>query len=145
MARKKILVVDDEPKVGDLVRAYLEKDGYDVITAYDGKSAVEMTRNRKPDLIILDLNLPEMDGLQVCRTIRTFSPVPIIMVTARDEEVDKIVGLQLGADDYVTKPFSPRELAARVSAVLRRYSEGPRESSRITSGDLTLDLERHEV
>jgi len=145
MARKKILVVDDEAKVGDLVRAYLEKDGYDVMLAYNGKTAVEMTRSRKPDLVILDLNLPEMDGLQVCRTVRTFSSVPIIMVTARDEEVDKIIGLQIGADDYVTKPFSPRELAARVSAVLRRYSEEPRESSRIMSGDLALDLEKHEA
>ena len=102
-------------------------------------------RSRKPDLIILDLNLPEIDGLQICRTIRTFSSVPVIMVTARDEEVDKIVGLQLGADDYVTKPFSPRELAARVGAVLRRYAGNSREGSKVMAGDISLDTERHEV
>lgn len=145
MARRKVLVVDDELKVADLIKAYLEKDGYDVILAGDGKTAVNRARKEKPDLIVLDLNLPEMDGLEVFRSVRTFTDVPVIMVTARDEEVDKIVGLQLGADDYVTKPFSPRELAARVGAVLRRYSEGTKSASRILTGDLLVDLERHEV
>jgi DNA-binding response OmpR family regulator len=145
MARRRIMVVDDEPKVADLIRAYLEKDGYEVILAADGITAVDKTRKEKPDLIVLDLNLPEMDGIEVFRTIRTFSDLPVIMVTARDEEVDKIVGLQLGADDYVTKPFSPRELAARVGAVLRRYSEGSKSTTRILSGDLQFDFERHEV
>ena len=124
MARSKVLLVDDEPKVCELIKAYLIKDDYDVIVAADGKAAIEQAQRHKPDLILLDLNLPELDGLEVCRTIRKQSNVPIIMLTARDEETDKIVGLELGADDYVTKPFSPRELAARVSAVLRRYREG---------------------
>ena len=145
MARKKILVVDDEPKVAELIKAYLEKDGYEVLLAADGKRAIDNARVQKPDLIVLDLNLPEVDGIEVFRSVRTFSNIPVIMVTARDDEVDKIVGLQLGADDYVTKPFSPRELAARVSAVLRRYSEGTKSSSKIISGDLQLDFERHEV
>ena len=145
MARKKILVVDDEPKVCDLIKAYLEKDGYEVILAGDGKSAVEKARSHKPDLIVLDLNLPVMDGIEVFRTIRAISDIPVIMVTARDDEVDKIVGLQLGADDYVTKPFSPRELAARVAAVLRRYAEGSKASARLLTGDLLVDFDRHEV
>jgi len=145
MARRKILVVDDEPKVGELIKAYLEKDGYDVLLSGDGRDAVEKARSQKPDLIALDLNLPEMDGIEVFRSVRTFSDVPVIMVTARDDEVDRIVGLQLGADDYVTKPFSPRELAARVGAVLRRYSEGTKNASRIVSGELQVDFERHEV
>lgn len=145
MARRKILVVDDEPKVCDLIKAYLEKDGYEVILAGDGRSAVEKARALKPDLIVLDLNLPEMDGLEVFRTVRAVSDIPVIMVTARDDEVDKIVGLQLGADDYMAKPFSPRELAARVTAVLRRYSEGTRASSRLLTGDLLVDFDRYEV
>jgi DNA-binding response OmpR family regulator len=145
MARRKILVVDDEPKVCDLIKAYLEKDGYEVILAGDGKSAVEKARSHKPDLIVLDLNLPVMDGMEVFRTVKAISDIPVIMVTARDDEVDKIVGLQLGADDYVTKPFSPRELAARVAAVLRRYAEGPKASARLLTGDLLVDFERHEV
>jgi DNA-binding response OmpR family regulator len=145
MARRKILVVDDEPKVCDLIKAYLEKDGYEVILAGDGKSAVEKARSYKPDLIVLDLNLPVMDGMEVFRTVKAISDIPVIMVTARDDEVDKIVGLQLGADDYVTKPFSPRELAARVAAVLRRYAEGTKASTRLLTGDLQVDFDRHEV
>ncbi|MDD5168254.1 MAG: response regulator transcription factor, partial [Syntrophales bacterium] len=111
----------------------------------DGKDAVEKSRSYKPDLLVLDLNLPEMDGIEVFKAVHTFSDMPVIMVTARDDEVDKIVGLQLGADDYVTKPFSPRELAARVGAVLRRYAEGVRSTTRIISGDLQVDFDRHEV
>ncbi|MGA2159429.1 MAG: response regulator transcription factor [Dehalococcoidia bacterium] len=145
MAVKTVLVVDDEPKVCELIKAYLEKDGYETIIASDGNSAVELARGRRPDLVVLDLNLPEMDGLETFRNIRTFSDVPVIMVTARDDEVDKIVGLQLGADDYVTKPFSPRELAARVAAVLRRYSEGPKAVTKLAVGDLHVDFDRHEV
>ena len=145
MARRKILVVDDEPKVCELIKAYLEKDGYEVILAGDGKSAVEKARSYKPDLIVLDLNLPVMDGMEVFRTVKAISDIPVIMVTARDDEVDKIVGLQLGADDYVTKPFSPRELAARVAAVLRRYAEGTKASTRLLTGDLLVDFDRHEV
>ena len=145
MARSKILLVDDEPKVCELIKAYLVKDGYDVIIAADGKTAIEQAQRHKPDLILLDLNLPELDGLEVCRTIRRQSNVPIIMLTARDEETDKIVGLELGADDYVTKPFSPRELVARVSAVLRRYREGLKQDKQIVAGEIRLDLEEYKA
>jgi DNA-binding response OmpR family regulator len=145
MARNKILLVEDEPKVCELIKAYLVKDGYDVTIAGDGKTAIEQAQLYKPDLILLDLNLPELDGLEVCRTIRKQSNVPIIMLTARDEEVDKVVGLEIGADDYVTKPFSPRELAARVGAVLRRYREGLKKGEQIVSGELRLDTEKHEA
>ena len=115
-----ILVVDDEPKIVKLAQDYLEKNGYRVASAGDGKTALAAFRHQKPDLVVLDLNLPGMDGLDVCRAIRRESDVPIIMLTARVEEVDRLVGLELGADDYITKPFSPRELVARVKAVLRR-------------------------
>ncbi|HEX7364594.1 MAG TPA: response regulator transcription factor [Dehalococcoidia bacterium] len=145
MARNKILLVEDEPKVCELIKAYLVKDGDDVVIAGDGKTAIEQAQLYKPDLILLDLNLPELDGLEVCRTIRKQSNVPIIMLTARDEEVDKVVGLEIGADDYVTKPFSPRELAARVSAVLRRYREGLKKGEQIVCGELRLDADKHEA
>ena len=145
MARSKILLVDDETKVCELIKAYLVKDGYDVIIAADGKTAIEQAQRHKPDLILLDLNLPELDGLEVCRTIRRQSNVPIIMLTARDEETDKIVGLELGADDYVTKPFSPRELVARVSAVLRRYREGLKQDKQIVAGEIRLDSEEYKA
>jgi DNA-binding response OmpR family regulator len=145
MARNKILLVEDEPKVCELIKAYLVKDGYDVTIAGDGRNAIEQAQLYKPDLILLDLNLPELDGLEVCRTIRKQSNVPIIMLTARDEEVDKVVGLEIGADDYITKPFSPREMAARVSAVLRRYREGLKKGEQIVSGELRLDQEKHEA
>jgi two-component system alkaline phosphatase synthesis response regulator PhoP len=145
MARNKILLVEDEPKVCELIKAYLVKDGDDVVIAGDGRTAIEQAQLYKPDLILLDLNLPELDGLEVCRTIRKQSNVPIIMLTARDEEVDKVVGLEIGADDYVTKPFSPRELAARVGAVLRRYREGLKKGEQIVSGELRLDADKHEA
>jgi two-component system alkaline phosphatase synthesis response regulator PhoP len=145
MSRSKILLVDDESKVCELIKAYLVKDGYDVIIAADGKTAIEQAQRHKPDLILLDLNLPELDGLEVCRTIRRQSNVPIIMLTARDEETDKIVGLELGADDYITKPFSPRELVARVSAVLRRYREGLKQGKEIVAGEIRLDSEEYEA
>ncbi len=148
MARGKILVVDDEPKIIRLVRAYLERDGFEVIEAPDGRRAVDAARRLSPDLIVLDVMLPELDGLEVCREIRHFSDVPIIMLTARDEDADKLVGLELGADDYVTKPFSPGELVARVRAVLRRMR--PRDvdgatARRIVAGDLIIDEERFEA
>jgi two-component system OmpR family response regulator len=145
MAGKKILVVDDEHKVLELIKAYLVKDGYQVLTAADGQEALTKARNHQPDLVILDLNLPEIDGLKVCSSIRSQSNMPIIMLTARDDEVDKVVGLELGADDYVTKPFSPRELVARVSAVLRRSREGAKPGKQIVAGDICLDTERHEA
>ena len=148
MAEGKILVVDDERKIISLMRAYLEREGYRVIEASDGRQALETYRREKPDLIVLDLMLPEVDGLEVCRQIRRTSEVPIIMLTARDEDADKLVGLELGADDYITKPFSPRELVARIRAVLRRVR--PLKTSfsspaRLILGDLALDEERFEA
>ncbi|HDH10054.1 MAG TPA: response regulator transcription factor, partial [Chloroflexi bacterium] len=147
MAKAKILVVDDDRKIVELVRLYLEKDGYRVLVAYDGLKALELARQRRPDLIVLDLMLPQLDGLDVCRILRgEGNKVPIIMLTAKTTEEDKLVGLDLGADDYVTKPFSPRELVARVRAVLRRLREeehkGP---SEVRFGDLVVDFVRHEV
>lgn len=145
MART-ILVVDDEPNITRLLGMYLTKEGYTVETASDGTTAVAKARTTRYALILLDLMLPGMDGLEACRTIRRTSDVPIIMLTARSEDVDKIVGLEVGADDYVTKPFNPRELVARVKAVLRRYeaSASP-ERQVLTVGDLTVDLDRREV
>jgi DNA-binding response OmpR family regulator len=132
-----------------LVRSYLEAAGFRVVTAYDGQEALNVFRHEQPDLIVLDLMLPKVDGLDVARTIRRSSEVPIIMLTARVEEPDRLVGLELGADDYVTKPFSPRELVARVRAVLRRATsagEGAKERSEIIrAGDLTLDVSRREA
>ncbi len=115
-----ILVVDDEPKIVKLARDYLEQGGFRVVTAADGMTALAVARSARPDLVVLDLKLPGKDGLDVCRTLRRESDVPIIMLTARVEETDRLIGLELGADDYITKPFSPRELVARVRAVLRR-------------------------
>ena len=116
----KILIVDDEPRIADGVRKYFEQAGFSVLTAYDGPTGLSLARTEKPDLVVLDLMLPGMDGLDVCRELRRESDVPIIMLTARVEETDKLIGLELGADDYVTKPFSPRVLVARARAVLRR-------------------------
>src|SRR6266511_4037191 len=117
---RKILVVDDDRKTVDLLRLYLEKDGYQVLVAYDGRQALDLSRQKRPNLIVLDLMLPTVDGLDVCRILRAESRVPIIMLTARTTEDDKLLGLDLGADDYITKPFSPREVVARVRVVLRR-------------------------
>jgi len=144
MAKNKILVVDDEEKLVRIVKAYLEREGYTVVAAYDGKAALALARTEAPDLVLLDLMLPQVSGWDVCRTLRAESNVPIIMLTARDEDTDKVVGLELGADDYITKPFNPRELVARVRAVLRR-AESPPEKRRIAFGDLTVDLDKHEV
>ena len=141
-----ILVVDDEPKIVKTVRAYLESGGYRVVTAGDGRAALTLFRHEKPGLVILDLGLPALDGLDVARTLRRESNIPIIMLTARVEEADRLVGLELGADDYVTKPFSPRELVARVRAVLRRAGPDRDVSTPpIVAGDLTVDLERRLV
>jgi DNA-binding response OmpR family regulator len=134
-----ILVVDDEARIVKLVRDYLERAGFDVLTARDGETALQTTRLEKPDLIVLDLMLPGVDGLDVCRRLRRESSVPIIMLTARVEEADRIVGLELGADDYVTKPFSPRELVARVRATLRRVHGELGPAPIIRAGDVELD------
>ncbi len=142
---KKILVVDDEKKLVTILKGYLEQAGYSVATAYDGQQALTVFRHEKPALVVLDLNLPQIDGLDVCRALRKESNVPVIMVTARVEETDRLIGLELGADDYIVKPFSPREVVARVRAVLRR-SEG--ETARVetlSAGDLVIDLGKHSV
>jgi len=145
MAAGTILIVDDELKVCDLLRVYLERSGYAVLCASDGRAAVAEHERHNPDLVLLDLNLPGMDGLDVCRTLRRTSDVPIIMLTARDEEPDRIVGLELGADDYVTKPFSPREVVARVKAVLRRRDTSVGERRPIAVGDVYVDPSRYEI
>jgi DNA-binding response OmpR family regulator len=142
---KTVLVVDDEPKIATLARDYLEHAGFVVLTARDGPSALAAIRQRKPDLVVLDLGLPGLDGLDVTREVRRDSSIPIVMLTARDDEVDKILGLELGADDYLTKPFSPRELVARVRAVLRRAERAPDASETIQAGDVVLDLPRMRV
>jgi DNA-binding response OmpR family regulator len=141
---KTILVVDDEPKIADLARDYLEHAGFSVRTAGDGETALLAVRRDRPDLVVLDLGLPGLDGLDVTRAIRRDSNLPVIMLTARDDELDKLLGLELGADDYLTKPFSPRELVARVRAVLRRVDAAgaPDAAALIRAGDLTLDLPR---
>jgi len=143
---RSILVVDDDRKLVDLIRLYLEKDEYQVMVAYDGKQALEIARRFHPALVILDLMLPKVDGLEVCRLLRSESRLPIIMLTARTTEEDKLTGLDLGADDYVVKPFSPRELMARVRAVLRRTADdsqaGP---SLLKSGDLEVDFLSRQV
>ena len=139
---KSVLVVDDEPRIVQLARDYLEHAGFTVLTASDGPGAVTLARTRHPDLVVLDLGLPGLDGLDVTRALRRESDLPIIMLTARSEESDKLVGLELGADDYITKPFSPKELVARVRAVLRR-AEGARSGSGvIRAGDVELDVPR---
>jgi two-component system alkaline phosphatase synthesis response regulator PhoP len=144
VAGKRVLVVDDDEKTVELVKLYLNRDGYKVDTAYNGLDALELARKNHPDLIVLDLMLPGMDGLEVCRTLRQESDVPIIMLTARSTDQDKLTGLETGADDYVTKPFSPRELAARVRVVLRRMP-GERGPDVITHGKLTVDFLKHET
>ncbi len=140
-----ILVVDDEPKIVKQARDYLEKSGFRVVHTGDGKLALAAARQQRPDLIVLDLNLPGMDGLDVCRALRRDSDVPIIMLTARVDEADRLIGLELGADDYIVKPFSPRELVARVRAVLRRVQGGVRQSGLIRARDLEIDLRGHRV
>ena len=144
MAGKRILVVDDDAKTVELVKLYLNRDGYRVLTAYNGIEALRLAREVHPNLIVLDIMLPGMDGLQVCRILRDESDVPIIMLTARVTDQDKLKGLELGADDYVIKPFSPRELAARVRAVLRRLP-GERGPEKIQRGVLTMDFNKQEA
>ncbi len=144
MTDKRVLVVDDDAKTVELVKLYLNRDGYKVLTAYDGVEALRLAREGHPDLIVLDIMLPGMDGLEVCRTLRSESDVPIIMLTARTTEQERLTGLGLGADDYVTKPFSPREVAARVRAILRRLP-GERGPEEIKHGDLTVNFIKYEA
>ncbi|HEY55971.1 MAG TPA: response regulator transcription factor [Dehalococcoidia bacterium] len=147
MAGKRVLVIDDDVKTTELVKLYLRRDGYKVVTAYDGLQAVDVARETHPDLVVLDLMLPGLDGFEVFRALRAESDVPIIMLTAKTTEQDRLNGLDLGADDYVTKPFSPRELAARVRAVLRRLPDetlqrGPEE---VRHGELLVNFTKHEA
>ena len=141
---KKILVIDDEHKIVEICQDYLKASGFDVVSASDGLQGLTTARREKPDLIVLDLMMPGMDGLDVCRTLRREGNIPIIMLTARVEESDKLVGLELGADDYITKPFSPRELVARVRVVLRRAG-GDLTSEVIRVGEVSIDRTRYEA
>jgi DNA-binding response OmpR family regulator len=142
---KHILVVDDEARIAEIARDYLQRAGFHVTTASNGADALTIARSRRPDLIVLDLGLPHMDGLDVTRALRRQSNVPIIMLTARVDEGDKVIGLELGADDYVTKPFSPRELVARVRAVFRRVDTAPARGDVIRAGEVTLDRRKMQV
>jgi DNA-binding response OmpR family regulator len=142
---KKIFVVDDEPQIVKVLKAYLENAGFQVVTAADGKAALQTFQREKPDFMILDLNLPGMDGLDICRAVRRESNIPILMLTARVEEADRLIGLELGADDYVVKPFSPREVVARVRTIFRRTNAEPTKADIIQAGDLIIDLEQHTV
>ncbi|AMV60494.1 Two-component response regulator SA14-24 [Pediococcus damnosus] len=145
---QKILVVDDEKPISDIVKFNLTKEGYEVITAYDGEEALQKVEDESPDLILLDLMLPKIDGLEVARRVRAKHSIPIIMVTAKDSELDKVVGLELGADDYVTKPFSNRELVARVKANLRRQDQlvsAEQENNDIKVGDLDINPDAYAV
>jgi DNA-binding response OmpR family regulator len=143
----RILLVDDEPAVQTLLKYPLSKDGYEVVSAVDGREALERFAEQRFDLVVLDIMLPKLDGIEVCRRLRTRSQVPIIMLTAKDDEIDKVVGLEMGADDYITKPFSVREFRSRVRAALRRAEMGGGQpgDEPITSGDLNVDLDRRTV
>jgi len=142
----KILVVDDERPIAEILKFNLDKEGYDVSLAFDGGEALDKALKESPDLIILDIMLPVMDGFDVCREIRKSSRVPILMLTAKDSEIDKVLGLELGADDYVTKPFSPREITARVKAILRRSHAGPRDDDQVMRfQEIALNLSTYEV
>lgn len=146
--QQKVLVVDDEPHIVELVRYNLEREGFQVSVAYDGHEALQRARSEQPDLIVLDLMLPYVDGLEVCRTLRRESTVPILVLTAKDGELDRVLGLEIGADDYVTKPFSPRELVARVRAILRRARPASAVAAaqpRLVAGELVLDPNTREA
>jgi DNA-binding response OmpR family regulator len=145
MAEPTILVVDDERNIVQLARLYLVNEGYQVVTAYDGLEAMEKVKSHSPNLVVLDLMMPKLDGWDVCRRLRKDSDIPIIILTARGDDEDRILGLELGADDYVVKPFNPRELVARVKAVLRRYGSGQPPTRRLQVGDVQIDLDRREV
>lgn len=140
-----VLVIEDEQSIADLVRIALERDGYRAVVVRTGEEGLSYLDRSRADLVVLDIGLPAIDGLEVCRRIHRSSDLPVIMLTARDEEADRVVGLELGADDYVSKPFSPRELVARVKAVLRRARSEPPESDRLKLGDITLSRSHHEA
>jgi two-component system alkaline phosphatase synthesis response regulator PhoP len=141
----KVLVVDDDPAIRDLAATVLQREGYTVLTARDGEEALSRVRAEQPNLVLLDLMLPRIDGFEVCRALRSESDVPIMMLTARGDDVDKIVGLEIGADDYLTKPFNPREMVARVKAILRRSGRAKRVRPILSAGSLTVDRPRREA
>jgi DNA-binding response OmpR family regulator len=145
MREEKIMIVDDEKDIVDFVKAYLDKEGYPTIEAYDGETALNLWREHKPDLIVLDILMPHLDGLEFCREVRRESRVPIIILSARSEEDDRLSGLDLGADDYMVKPFSPRELVARIRAVLRRHKASLEEGNLMIEGPMVIDLESYQV
>jgi len=145
MAQFKVLVVDDDVKITKLLKSYFDKEGFITYLAHEGTSVVPLVRDKEPDIIILDLMLPGMDGYEVTRKLRRDSDVPILMLTARDEETDRLIGLEIGADDYVTKPFSPREVVARAKAILRRTHKSATQAEIVRVGELTIDSERHLV
>ena len=137
---QKVLIIEDEKQIARLVRLYLEEAGFAVVETHDGAQAIPAFRHERPDLVVLDLNLPNVDGIDICRTLRKESDIPVIMLTARSDEADRLIGLEMGADDYVVKPFSPREVVARVRAVLRRLSRSGAQPEMMRVGSLMLDL-----
>ncbi|MBP2663816.1 MAG: phoP 1 [Firmicutes bacterium] len=145
MPQRSVLIVDDDVKLVELLQLYFQKDGFVVFNANDGLTALKIARDKGPDILVLDLMLPGMDGWDICRTLRRDSEVPILMLTARDEESDRLVGLEIGADDYVTKPFSPKEVVARVKAILRRTKRITVKTEPVRMGDVTMDLEQYQV
>jgi DNA-binding response OmpR family regulator len=142
---KTVLLVDDEPQIVKVLKGYLENAGYRIVSALDGISALDLFAREKPDFVILDLNLPSIDGLDICRRIRDTSNVPILMLTARTEEADRIIGLELGADDYIVKPFSPREIVVRVKTILRRSGSDAAQAKTIRAGELFINIDTHTV
>ncbi|HML35144.1 response regulator transcription factor [Sporomusa sphaeroides] len=145
MTQRSVLIVDDDVKLVELLELYFQKDGFIVYTANDGLAALKTARDKQPDILVLDLMLPGMDGWDICRTLRRDSEVPILMLTARDEESDRLVGLEIGADDYVTKPFSPKEVVARVKAILRRTKGTTSKPVPLRMGDVVIGLEQYQV
>jgi len=145
MEQSSVLIIDDDIKLAGLLRTYFEKENFLTFLAHDGQAALSLVFSKKPDIIVLDLMLPDLDGWEVCRRIRKDSDVPIIMLTARDEEMDRLTGLEIGADDYVTKPFSPREVVARAKVILRRIHKFPVKAKIIKFGTIKMDIERHQV
>lgn len=145
MAQYSVLIVDDDVKLVQLLKTYFDKEGFLTYSANDGLDALQIVREKKPDIMVLDLMLPGLDGWDVCRRIRRDNDIPIIMLTARDEESDRLIGLEIGADDYVTKPFSPKEVVARAKVILRRSNREVLRQEPIRAGSLVIDLERHEV
>jgi DNA-binding response OmpR family regulator len=145
MLHQSVFIVDDDVKITKLLKSYFDREGFVTYLAHEGSDAVQAIREKKPDIVILDLMLPGMDGWEICRKLRKESDVPIVMLTARDEETDRVIGLEMGADDYVAKPFSPREVVARAKAILRRAQKAVVKTEPIREGDLLIDVERHLV